>query len=675
MRATLYQLISGSAFNGTSVYFLKQDTLREFIPANAGHALYFANAAFDLAVIEKAAGVGPYGLIESGNVLDLLLLGKLAQIGEQGSAEGSFSLESLVRRYLNVDLPKDLKDDQGDDIRLSFGKFLLPDGSVNYPAMPSCYLGYAALDSIATYLLSKPLMAKARWISCQSGVDPRLLLSHLIQLKAAYALSIVSRNGLTLDPRAKLEAKEMIEGEIGKSLAALHGFGWSPGKGSATALQNILLQIESEHGIWLPRTDSGKLSSQGKVLQEYPEIPFFAQYMKYQNNRKLREFLNFDKEIVHARFNPIVSTGRTSSHDPNVQNFPRSSKIRSIITARPGYVLLDVDYSQIELCTLAQITFRRFGESKMMELLNADVDLHSYFAASLTRRAMSEIDKDGEDRRKAKACNFGFPGGLGVQSFIQYAKSTYEVTLSPEEAEALRNQWLDTFPEIRAYLEHDEMGLLINSGLLHRHLERFGGGVSAESLAWSFRGIVSGSTCTRTTGRTYTSQEVDWAFAVLRAAEFPNKSAFRLQIAGKRGSRDLWQNFMKVANRVTLPSGRVRANATYCQSKNNPFQGLAADGAKEALYELMRAGFRVVNFIHDEFLIEVPVRSDLRRVEALVKNILVTAMKRHCPDVQIKVDAKWMTHWSKKGDLLLNRQGELRKLDGSRLDVCPTIFA
>jgi hypothetical protein len=58
-------------------------------------------------------------------------------------------------------------------------------------------------------------------------------------------------------------------------------------------------------------------------------------------------------------------------------------------------------------------------------------------------------------------------------------------------------------------------------------------------------------------------------------------------------------------------TGRLRANASYCARHNTVFQGLAADGAKLALWLLWRAGYRIVNFIHDEVLIEIPVDSRL----------------------------------------------------------------
>ena len=57
---------------------------------------------------------------------------------------------------------------------------------------------------------------------------------------------------------------------------------------------------------------------------------------------------------------------------------------------------------------------------------------------------------------------------------------------------------------------------------------------------------------------------------------------------------------------MTTLTGRVRGRVGFTQARNTPFQGLAADGAKLALWALIRAGYRVVAFIHDEIIVELP---------------------------------------------------------------------
>ena len=96
------------------------------------------------------------------------------------------------------------------------------------------------------------------------------------------------------------------------------------------------------------------------------------------------------------------------------------------------------------------------------------------------------------------------------------------------------------------------------------------------------------------------------------------------------------------------------------------FQGVAADGAKEALYELVKAGFRVVNFIHDEYLIEIPAESDLVGQEAKVKEIMIGAMQKHLPDVPVEVDVAWGERWLKSGTHQLDSNGKLVPLNNAQ---------
>lgn len=644
------EFIIGTVFNGQEVFFLTRELLAAFFALNSG-PFFIANAPFDLSVIEKACGLSSLSFIDKNIVIDVLLLFQLVRIAEAGESNFGASLANICLECLGVDLPKDLKDESGNDVRLSFGQFISEGERIQYERIPSIYLQYAALDAVATFFVGLHLQERAAKVSRKYGVDPKSLLSHHIQLKASLALNLATKNGLYIDTDYKNKIRSTIEKDIAESKIALRSLGWMPGEGSNAALQELLKNIEAEYGVQLPRTKTGKISAKGKYLQERTDIPFFKHFIAYKNNSKLLEFLNFEASRIHARFNPIVSTGRTSSFSPNVQNFPRDSRIRAIIAASPGYVFLDVDYAQIELCTLAQITYDKYGQSKMRELLNTNVDLHSYFAAILTGKSYEEIGKDSEDRRKAKACNFGFPGGLGIESFIEYAKVNYEVELTPEEARSYRDKWLDTFPEVRTYLDHNELELLKSSGILRSYDDEVGGSANEDAAVWIFRGIVSGNAMTKTTQRLYTPEEIKWAFQVLSTADFYGKDDYINSIRLQRGSRSLWQAFIRSFNVIIFPSGRIRSNIDYCQLKNNPFQGLAADGAKEALYELIRQGYRVVNFIHDEFLIEVPETWDLKAAESQVKEILISSMSKHCPDVKIKVDAKWMKRWSKSFSL------------------------
>ena len=106
-------------------------------------------------------------------------------------------------------------------------------------------------------------------------------------------------------------------------------------------------------------------------------------------------------------------------------------------------------------------------------------------------------------------------------------------------------------------------------------------------------------------------------------------------------------------------TGRLRANASYCARHNTLFQGLAADGAKLALWRLWRAGYRIVNFIHDEVLIEVAEESDLLQHGETIRQIMIQAMQEVVPDVRIDVGYTASRRWYKAAQKLLDAEGRL----------------
>jgi len=89
---------------------------------------------------------------------------------------------------------------------------------------------------------------------------------------------------------------------------------------------------------------------------------------------------------------------------------------------------------------------------------------------------------------------------------------------------------------------------------------------------------------------------------------------------------------------VTTLTGRKRGNTTYCAEKNTPFQGLSADGAKIALYELDKQGFKVVGFVHDEIICEVKIE-EAEEMLVIQERIMIDSMRSVIPDIRISVES------------------------------------
>lgn len=315
--------------------------------------------------------------------------------------------------------------------------------------------------------------------------------------------------------------------------------------------------------------------------------PILKHYHTYVHAEKLRSTYvsSFWAGIyfpIQANFEVLLETGRTSCWGPNLQNLPREPGLRECFIARKGRVLVAVDYDLAELRSLAQVCLEMVGYSEMADAINRGIDVHLQMAANILGIPYEEAAarRKAEDpememyRTLAKAANFGFPGGLGAATFCKFAKGTYNVNITEEQARELKQQWLDTWPEMREYFR-------LVDGLLGRN-----------------EGTI-----------------------------------------------------------VQLYSNRVRGDCSYTQACNTLFQGLTADAAKEALWEITRRQFcepesvlygtHLVVFVHDENIVECP-EEIAHEVAMEMIEIMVEVYNRWTPDIPMTCEAAVMRSWSKK---------------------------
>jgi DNA polymerase-1 len=154
---------------------------------------------------------------------------------------------------------------------------------------------------------------------------------------------------------------------------------------------------------------------------------------------------------IHPSFNITnVATGRTSCSDPNLQQVPRNKELRTLYTAAPGRVLIEADYSQIELRVAAHIAQDR----TMLEIYKNDGDIHTNTAIKTSKRP----NPTKEDRSKAKAVNFGFLYGMMEGGFVDYAFDSYGVVFTLEEAKEFRQDFFDEYSYLLGW--HKEMEII-----------------------------------------------------------------------------------------------------------------------------------------------------------------------------------------------------------------------
>lgn len=156
---------------------------------------------------------------------------------------------------------------------------------------------------------------------------------------------------------------------------------------------------------------------------------------------------------VHASFFlDRTVTGRSSSRDPNFQNIPKRGPLakpyrRILIPSKPGNVLIECDQSQAELRFAACESL----DPVMLKTYRDGGDIHTLTASKVALVKLSRVTP--EMRQKAKAVNFGFLYTMGPDSFVIYARSSYGVTFTKKEAQAIRDTYFATYKNLPKWHE------------------------------------------------------------------------------------------------------------------------------------------------------------------------------------------------------------------------------
>ena len=187
-----------------------------------------------------------------------------------------------------------------------------------------------------------------------------------------------------------------------------------------------------------------------EALRDYPLVEDILQYRAYQklNSTYVEGLLKVIAKDgrIHTRFNQTEArTGRLSSDNPNLQNIPirteLGSQLRAYFVARPGCVLVDADYSQIELRILAHVT----GDEHMQQAFLTGEDIHRSTAAKIYNLPLEQVTP--RLRSSAKAINFGIMYGKGAYSLSK------DLGIPVKEADTFLKTYLDTFPKVDGYMK------------------------------------------------------------------------------------------------------------------------------------------------------------------------------------------------------------------------------
>lgn len=369
----------------------------------------------------------------------------------------------------------------------------------------------------------------------------------------------------------------------------------------------------------VPRTDKNDIGKGRDELNESGDDTLMDLAGWLEDKKMLETYIPWLREGVGKPRtlspNVLVETGRTSYG--LVHQMPRNGGLREAIIARPGMTLSSTDYGQLELYTHAESCLTLLGYSHLAEALNAGVEVHVKLAAMMggisyeEGLALHEAKDKGFKalRQAAKPGNYGFPGGMGA----------FKLVLQQ------RKQGPDTGPY---------KGLRFC--MLVRGAERCG---VEKVSSWK--------------GRDYTP--------ACRACVEVSEEMREAWFSAFSENRDYFKLVAEVVEQrgyvVQHVSGRVRGGVRFTSAANGWFQGLAADGAKKALYRVAREcwvgdgplrGSHVIAFQHDEIIAEHPddTASDAAK---RIGEIMVETMAEYVPRVAKNLTAEpaLMKRWYK----------------------------
>ena len=193
-------------------------------------------------------------------------------------------------------------------------------------------------------------------------------------------------------------------------------------------------------------------STNADVLEKLKDHPLVADVLTYRQYAKLKstyadgllKVIDPDGRIRASFQMTVTATGRLSSTEPNLQNIPTrtelGSKMREMFVAAPGHVLVDADYSQIELRLLAHIS----GDTAMQQAFLSGADFHTVTAARVFHVPQDQVTH--QMRSRAKAVNFGIVYGISAFSLSQ------DIGVTVQEAKEYMDRYFATYTGVKQYM-------------------------------------------------------------------------------------------------------------------------------------------------------------------------------------------------------------------------------
>ncbi len=365
------------------------------------------------------------GFPAEGIIFDTALAGYLLD-----STGGHYDLEHLGMTWLNASFPK--AEAYLDDEAFT--------GLGEAPEALGAWMSHTALIS-ALYERMLPRMA-------ETEVEE---LYFKVELPLCRVLAEMELAGFKVDVRMLRSFGETLTAAIGALEEKICSYAGAFNINSPKQLGEVLFER-----LGLPaykKTKTG-YSTNAEVLDKLRgQHPIVGEVLEYRQYAKLKstyvdgllKVIEPDGRVRTSFQMTVTATGRLSSTEPNLQNIPTrtelGSELRRMFVAEDGCVLVDADYSQIELRLLAHIS----GDEAMQDAFRSGEDFHTVTAAHVFGVEIGEVTQ--AMRRAAKAVNFGIVYGISAFSLSQ------DLSVTVAEAKAYMDAYFDRFPGVKRYME------------------------------------------------------------------------------------------------------------------------------------------------------------------------------------------------------------------------------
>ena len=436
-------------------------------PADGAGAPSSALPAVDVAdddalrALEQAVTAAPYVAVLAPDGLDTLTLcdGKACyalsweQLGDDYNAflrllfsdrvrKAGHNIKDLMRALLDEGLPTD-----GFVFDTALAAYLLDATAGNYdlPRLAQTYLGEELPDVQSVWALQPVLHEKM-------DAQAMLPLYTDIELPLCPVLARMEQAGFLVDRKALYDFGESLTSSIEQLQQSIWALAGEPFNiQSPKQLGHVLFDQ-----LMLPAGKKTKTgwSTNAAVLEKLRgKHPIIDQILDYRMLTKLKSTYadGLLKEIsadgrIHTNFQmTVTATGRLSSTEPNLQNIPvrreLGAQIRNMFVASPGKVLVDADYSQIELRLLAHIA----NDETMIAAFRSGEDIHAVTASQVFGVPLDEVTP--LQRSHAKAVNFGIVYGISAFSLAQ------DIGVFQSEAKAYMDSYFAKYHGVRAYMD------------------------------------------------------------------------------------------------------------------------------------------------------------------------------------------------------------------------------